>query len=657
MKYLILFAALWATPAAAQVCGNLPIGDAREDCRLEKIGRDIREADLAGSRARAEVDRLVADIVERRATAQPQPDPTPDPAPVVDPVPEPDPVPKPDPVTSPMAASLDFDLTVSGAVTDTVTIGTELDTWIDGTRVFASPLDGGFYLMAWVHPDHIRLVAGLDGRALRVEDGGTAVKTGPVNICFRQDGQDLACHDLDGFVTGQEIHHEIGERAYISTPTDAIEAGLWPRHDPFLIIYWNRGAKDWAQRFAKPGKLNKLHSYAPLKASGWTQPWMPQQGIQQAVHSTFGWASWAMDPDSEHIDQYKQVIQVSAQDAAGQIWHRMDGYAPPDLRKDYFTQATFRSEFPLIAGNLDDFEEDTKKRHGWMMDGTHLNAPGWEMYLLTGDPYYLRQWQLAVTQPVLLDDAGWRQKGFEDGKAHAVINRSQPRGYGKQLMLLLRLIEVMPEGEWDWLVSREALQHILDETGKQALWLAQTPGMQAGAMPRSWKGERVHGWGFGHSDAQALWSVGWAVHLGYEDFRPLYEAYRNAVHKYWDAFGVAMTRAGQFAGNDLDRTLDQALADALKNPKAPQGGPMNPIVVHQWREERLTGIFAALSQWFPEDWTEIAEGWKSHTREYQQWYASQKWSSIIPLEKQVQSDVKAEKWSGPALDWQFAIGP
>ncbi len=539
-------------------------------------------------------------------------------------------------------------LTVDGAP---IKASVELDQWIDGTRVFASPLDGGFYFMAWMHPDHVRLVAGLDGRALRVEDGGTAVKTPPVRLCFKDAAKELICHDLDGFVTGQEIHFETGQRKYIRTPQDIIDMGLWPRMAPYIGLTWDKGAGAFVERGPRFGRMKSIPVYKPLKSS-MTKSWMPSQGGQQAVHSTWVFARWALDPDGD-VTAFKHLIDVTAAESASWPWHRMDGYRPIDLRKDYYTQANYRGALPYRPGNVDDFEEQPKRRHGWQIDGSHLNVAGWEQYLLTGDPYYLRQWQLAVIHPVLLEKVGWRKKGFSDGKAHAVINRSQPRSYGKHLMLLLRLVKAMPDGDWNWLQPKAHFEFVLNETAKQSQWLARTPGARAGSLPRSWKGERVHGWGFSHSDAQALWSIGWAVTQGYDSFRPLWDSYSEAARMYWETLGVDMLEAGPKMGQDRDVPLSRALETALASGKVGLNGSKNRLKKHVWREERVGGIFAALSQWFTE-WVGPAAEWRRITREYEACASAAKKGAKVYREAHCPAGKL--KWSGPSIDWQFAIG-
>jgi hypothetical protein len=111
-------------------------------------------------------------------------------------------------------------------------------------------------------------------------------------------------------------------------------------------------------------------------------------------------------------------------------------------------------------------------------------------------------------------------------------------------MLIWRAHELTPEGDFDWLLPKEYWVQSIKDTGEQSKWLATLPNIQIMELPRDYTSgmNRSSADAISHIDMQALWSAGWMVFNGYDDFRPLYEALKKPLFEAYEQFGPAMVR-------------------------------------------------------------------------------------------------------------------
>ncbi|MEO0412129.1 MAG: hypothetical protein AAF221_09865 [Pseudomonadota bacterium] len=571
-----------------------------------------------------------------------------------------------------------YDIIANGKV---ITPTVQLDDWIDGTKVSASKFDGGFYMMVWEHPDHVRVVVGFGGHLLRRGDKNRPYEAGATTVTVRANGQELHTYTLANMRQGQEFSHHIGHRKWTRTPQDIIDMGLWPRMTPYEGYQFNVRTKTFMDEPRpspevpfKPIPFDWSDGYQPLH-SGPVRPAMPKPGDHPPVHSTRGFAHLALWPDGTTNDAARRNIFVSAESAAGYPWHlhHRGKYTPLDVHRPYYNESNFKNngsnleaQFVRVGGHNETRRKDGGKYHDLVWDTAHLANAAWEMYLINGDPYYLRGWQMSIITPILAESPGMRAQGFRYNKPYPVIARSQPRGYGKHLMLMLRLVEVMPEGEWNWLQPKSFFEKILQNTAVQSQWTAKQVGALNGDFPRSWTGgKKVLKYGAEHSHMQAFWSLGWALHLGYTKFQDLFDVHKAAVLKQWRAFGVGQAVAYKDMQSkdpqtgkrrpfsDLDAAIDYAAS--LRDYQ----GPETAFTTFVWRQERFTGIYAALSQYHGEPFTSIAKTWVRERQSHERDFLGRKYQRRIQNIEAYDFDLKREvgKLYSRKPDWMFAIGP
>lgn len=564
LSFLLLFAGMalgWTVVIAvanAQICGNMPIGPDREDCRLDKIGIDIRTSDLAGARARAELERLRSDINIMRDMAIDEPiidvpviDPPADPPsddPVVDDPPADD---TPD-VTPPSAGIPDMGVKIDGAE---ITLSKELDPWIDGTRIFVSEMVDGFRLMAYVHPQHRRWVVQYSPKLGRVADGYEVLRHGPYVADILLDGAVLATYEMKGHAAAQEWSHEAGKRPFIRDVDDLVQAGLLPVHAPPTKMLRDTSQpkpQPIIRQILQPG-VEPVDPYAPFD-HGPLVPGMGATGDYQEAHWTRPLATLAAYGD-RLSDAEKAVllenVRVSAE-SFGVFAFGMedkDSYRPVDMRKDYYAQSNDVGLFKNIADTLlatprkGVVMHETRTRDS-KMDVAHISSPSWEWFALTGDPYHLRVLQQVVNTTLIRNRTPERKSQGLD-RIGLVPERHQPRSWGKALMLIWRAHELTPAGDWDWLLPKEYFAQSIADAGEQSQWIATLPDIRIMEMPRDF----TTGYNQNSADAvdhmnmQALWTAGWMYYNGYEDYKELYEAMKAPLVKVFDLFGPGMVRA------------------------------------------------------------------------------------------------------------------
>ena len=539
-----------------------------------------------------------------------------------------------------------------------------LDPWIDGTQISASPIDGGFYVMVWEHPDHVRVSVGLGGRLLRVSDGGKPIQHDPVVICLRIDRVQQECADLDGFTSGQEISFHVGHRAWTRTPQDIIAMGLWPRMEVakrHVYDYFERTLSQEVQPVPEIPfdytQFNTPDRYEPLK-TGPLRAKMRAQADHQAMHSTRGFAHLALWPEGEYAETAARNMFTSAEAMAVYPWTLLSKgtHKPIDLAGQYYIGEWFGGDFERAPGNLDDHDE-ASEGEGATFDAAHLYAP-WEMYLINGDPYYLRLWQMAVLSVILIENPEWRAQGFADGVPRAVINRQQPRSYGKHLMLTLRLAKVMPDGDWNWLQPKALFDTILANSAEQSQWTAQQPGAINGDIPRSWTGgNNVYKLGVNHTIMQGLWGLGWAVHLGYDGFGDLFQTVSAAVFKQWDAFGVGMRDVGIGLNKTKIRDLEEGIAWGRE--RYDYDGVAAKFSNFAWEEERFTAITSSLSIWHGGKWEEMAQAMIKERNDFELHYLAKanknRLPDTLPVDYGLDLSREMRKLQSPIPDWMMAL--
>jgi hypothetical protein len=481
------------------------------------------------------------------AVVEPEPTPVPTPAPEPTPEPEPEPTPVPTPPTGDLP---DMVLQVDGAP---IRLTKELTPWIDGTRIFVSDMVGGFRLMAYIYPGHMRAVVQYEPKLGRLVDGFQKHRRDAYTAKIVFDGQAIDERQMDGHTMGQEWSVEVGKRPFIRTVADIVAMGHLPEHEPPAEMQRDTsGPRPWTvtRQIQKPN-VKPVDPYSPFD-HGPLVPRMGATGDYQEAHWTRPLATLAAYPDLTADEQavLLENVRVSAESFGVFTFglEDKDSLRPVDVRKPYYAESSDAPQFDSQAPvNLNmpggGVNMDPKAKRDSIMDVAHISSPSWEWYMLTGDPYHLRVLQQTVNTTLIRNRTPER-KSQGLGRIGLVPERHQPRGWAKATMLLWRVHELTPVGDWDWLLPKDYWATAIADTGEQSKWIATLPDIANMEVPRGY----TSGYNdnpvdaLSHIDMQALWAAGWMYFKGYDDFKDLYEALKKPLFKAYEYFGPGMIR-------------------------------------------------------------------------------------------------------------------
>lgn len=548
-----------------------------------------------------------------------------------------------------------------------------LKPWHDGTQICLSGINSGFRLMTFNHPEHKRWVVQYENEALKDNDGG-AVRSAPAYTAIFLDGpQQVAQYGITKHAMGQEWSHEEGRRAYIRAPKDLEARGDIPKHSiPVQYdLIWPAKVPS-----VKPVPQHTIAAafiepYRPLM-HGPLVPWMPAQGGHAEVHWTTALSRWLIyDNQTGRAEAEAHYIKVAAESFASFPLFLTDkaGLHAPDLMTPYYRNAAFhRADFArdgnhVIFANGAPFQIDVPRWRGFMLDDAHLACPSWEQFLLDGDPYHLRNLQFCANYGIGVTDVKYRANGSQDGQPALVPSRVQRRGYGKTLMLLWRAYEYTPDGDWEWLLPKSYFKRALDDSEYQAkTYLSRFPDARFGRLQVDYLDGKKPAMasGVGHTEVQALWSIGWVLAKGWSDFQPLFDQLTTGFVDVFNTFGASTTHVqnklrqakGPLGAKRLFQTYEEAGKWFAQEYPDITFGPNISADRHVWQEQRFEGVFKSLVQLGFEDYRPLALMMDASRLKISKCFA-QKNSPSVPIDADCPGMTKG--FAGLSEDWSFAL--